>query len=211
MARSTHEPSVHRDYSSVKWWSPAARVSHSGSWCLHDIGLLQKISKHHSNQQQRHAKHNIYIISYHTLFRFNIQGVHFGNRDQPKLWHGEVITTMWNCVNTSRPRQNGRHLPNDIFLNENVWILIKTSLKFVPKGLINNIPSLIQIMAWRRAGDKPLSGPMMVSLLMHICVTRPQWVEVITHPCPHFNGSLAKLPLKFEHGRVMTSRLLIWK
>ena len=42
-----------------------------------------------------------------------------------------------------------------IFLNENVWISIKISLKFVPKGLINNIPALVQIMAWRRVGDKP--------------------------------------------------------
>ena len=62
------------------------------------------------------------------------------------------------------------------FFNENVWIPIKISLKFVPKGPINNIPSLVQIMVWRRPGAKPLSEPMMVSLLMHICVTRPQWV-----------------------------------
>ena len=33
-------------------------------------------------------------------------------------------------------------------------------------------------MAWRRPGDKPLSEPMMVSLLTHLCVTRPQWVKV---------------------------------
>ena len=39
------------------------------------------------------------------------------------------------------------------------------SLKFVPKGPINNIPALVQIKAWRRPGDKPLSDPMMVSLL----------------------------------------------
>ena len=37
-------------------------------------------------------------------------------------------------------------------------------------------------MAWRRPGDKPLSGPMMVSLLTHICVTRPQWVNVGNEP-----------------------------
>ena len=30
-----------------------------------------------------------------------------------------------------------------IFLNENVWIQIKISLKFVPKGLINNILALV--------------------------------------------------------------------
>ena len=51
---------------------------------------------------------------------------------------------------------------------------LKISLKFVPKGLFNNIPALDQIMAWRRSGDKPLSEPMMESLLTHICVTRPQ-------------------------------------
>ena len=44
-----------------------------------------------------------------------------------------------------------------IFLNENVWFSIKISLKVVPKDPIYNIPSLIQIMAWRRPGDKPLS------------------------------------------------------
>ena len=52
------------------------------------------------------------------------------------------------------------------------------SLKFLPKGPNNNIPSLFQIMAWRRSGDKPLSEPMMISWLTHICVTRPQWVNM---------------------------------
>ena len=84
-------------------------------------------------------------------------------------------------LNTLRPRQNGRHFADDIFkrifLNENVWIPIKISLKFVPKGPINSIPALVQMMVWRRPGAKPLSEPMMVSLLTHICVTRPQWVN----------------------------------
>ena len=69
------------------------------------------------------------------------------------------------CINPLRPRQNGRHLAdifNSIFLNENIWTPIKISLKFVPKGLINNIPALVQIMAWGHPGDKPLSEPMMV-------------------------------------------------
>ena len=84
-------------------------------------------------------------------------------------------------VNTLRPTRNGRHFADDIFkcifLYENVWIPIKISLKFVPKGPINNIPALVQIMAWRRPGDKPLSEPMMVRLPTQICVTRPQWVK----------------------------------
>ena len=70
------------------------------------------------------------------------------------------------------PRQNGRHCADDIFLNENIWIPIKISLKFIPKGAINNIPALVQMMASCRPGDKPLSEPMLVSLPMHICIIR---------------------------------------
>ena len=74
-------------------------------------------------------------------------------------------------INTLRPRQDGCRFPdnifNCIFFNENVLIL---------KVRINNIPALVQIMAWHRPGDKSLSGPVMVSLLTHICVTQPQWV-----------------------------------
>ena len=66
---------------------------------------------------------------------------------------------------------------NAFFLNENIWIWLKISLKFVPKFRFNNIPTLLAILAWRRPGDKPLSGPMIVSLLTHICVIRPQWVN----------------------------------
>ena len=35
----------------------------------------------------------------------------------------------------------------------------------------------------RRPGDKPLSEPMMVSLLTHICVTRPRWVFIKPLTC----------------------------
>ena len=37
---------------------------------------------------------------------------------------------------------------------------MKLSLKFIPNGPIDNIPELVQIMAWRRTGDKPLSEPL---------------------------------------------------
>ena len=110
-------------------------------------------------------------------------------------------------VNTLRPRQNGRHFADDvlkcIFLNESVWILLKISLKFVPKGPINNIPSLVQVMAWRRPGDKPLSEPMMVSLLKHICVARPQWVKDKTvSPC------LGKMVLVLRQGPSFEEHLI---
>ena len=84
--------------------------------------------------------------------------------------------TVWQyeeCLNTLRPRQDGCLFPDHM----KCTILIKISLTFVPKAPINNIPALVQIMAWRRPGDKPLSEPMMVSLLTHICITRPQWVN----------------------------------
>ena len=48
-----------------------------------------------------------------------------------------------------------------IFLNENVRILIQISLKFVPKGWIDNKPALVQVMAWCRTGDKPSPEPML--------------------------------------------------
>ena len=92
------------------------------------------------------------------------------------------------CVNTLGPRQNGHHFADDIFkcifLNENILIIIKISLKFVLEGPVNNIPALVKIMAWRCPGAKPLFEQMMVSLLTYICVTRPQWV----------NKMLASLP-----------------
>ena len=76
--------------------------------------------------------------------------------------------------NTVRPRQMaGRHFADNTFkrilLNENVKTLLNTSLNSVTRGPINNIPCLF--------GAKPLSEPMMVSLLTYICVTRPQWVS----------------------------------
>ena len=71
------------------------------------------------------------------------------------------------CLNTLMARQNGRHFTDDtfkcIFLNQNVWIFSKVSRKLVPKGPIHNIPVLVQIMAWRHPGDKPLSEPTMGS------------------------------------------------
>ena len=74
-----------------------------------------------------------------------------------------ITRPQW--VNSSPPGQNGRHFPDNIFkcifMSENFCILIWISLKFVPKVPINNIPALIQIMAWRRPGDKPLSEPIL--------------------------------------------------
>ena len=48
-------------------------------------------------------------------------------------------------IDTLRPRQNGRHCPEDIFeyilLNENAVTSINISLKFFSKGSVKNIPA----------------------------------------------------------------------
>ena len=52
-------------------------------------------------------------------------------------------------------------------------------------------------MAWRRSGNKPLSEPMMVSLLMHTCITRPQWSKHISDKLLHLAFYLARQPCLF--------------
>ena len=114
--------------------------------------------------------HLDYVLVHVWKIRHNTFGLHYN---------------LIHHVNTLRPRRNEQHFAYDIFkrifFNKNVWFSIQISLKFVPKGPINNILTLVQIMAWRRSGDKPLSEPMMVSLPTHICVTRPQRVNAIFH------------------------------
>ena len=66
---------------------------------------------------------------------------------------------LGNCAygkfNSSPPRQNGCHFLADIFksilLNKNIKISIQFSLKFNPKGLIDNKSALVQVMAWHQA------------------------------------------------------------
>ena len=102
----------------------------------------------------------------------------------------------YDFINIFKQRQNGRHFPDDIFkgafVNKNIWISINISLKFIPKGPICNIPSLVKIMAWHWLGNKPLFEPMVVSLPIHTCVARSQWVKALSHEqnhnhfCRHF-------------------------
>ena len=109
----------------------------------------------------------------------NFSGILIGNQTFSfKKMHLEMSSAKWRLfylglsVNKLRLRQNGHHVADGflkfIMLYENYCILIKILPKFIPEGLINNDTSLVQIMAWRRSGAKPLSEPMMVSLLMHI-------------------------------------------
>ena len=84
-----------------------------------------------------------YIITFLSLSAFCtsdwIPGRGYASSDA--LWISVFVDTL-------RPKQNSLHFPYDIFkciyLNENVWISIRISLRYVPKGPFNNIPALVR-------------------------------------------------------------------
>ena len=114
---------------------------------------------------------------------YNLYVVRFWREGGQRGIAYRAVHLIWTKTssNTLGPSQHRRRFADDIFkcifFNENCCILIEISLKYVRKVPIDNNPSLVQTMAWRRLGDKPISEPMMVSLPTHICVTRPQWVD----------------------------------
>ena len=86
------------------------------------------------------------------------------------IWPFNSLKLIWApqldiLLSILSPRQKRRHFADDIFkcnfLNESVWIPIKSSLKFVPQGPVKNIPALVQITFWCWTGERPLSEPMM--------------------------------------------------
>ena len=76
--------------------------------------------------------------------------------------------------------KNGRHFPDDIFrcifMNEKICALIEISLKFVPKGPLNNNPALASSHYLNQCWPDSLT---------HICSTRGRWVHYSqTNPPP---------------------------
>ena len=134
------------------------------------------------------------------------------------------IKGMW-CrvtVNSLRLRQNGRHFPDNIFkcifLNENVCISLKISLKFVPEVRISNIPALVQIMAWGRPATSHYLNQWW---LIYWCIYASLGLnELIFHHrvfnLPHNNGLIASIrvqltsTVKYECAQILTTSLLPW-
>ena len=145
------------------------------------IYLLVHSCNIHLSRTQTCLTKNMTLSQSFSQRQWQLSFLHLSTRLCPGISSAFSMEIPQSDINTLRPRQNGCRIADDtfkrIFLNENVRISIKISLKFVPKGQINNIPALVQIMAWRRPGDKPLSEPMVVGLPTHIWVTRPQWVK----------------------------------
>ena len=129
----------------------------------------------HTSQQI----HRAWIYNYSPLFSL---GCHYQHIEAETKWP-PFLDDILKCI----------------FLSKNAWIAIKISRKFVPKGLINNIPALVQIMAWRRPGDKPLSEPMMVSLLTYMCVICPQRVKAVLTKTKHSGMAEASESIGLEN------------
>ena len=65
-------------------------------------------------------------------------------------------------------------------------------------------------MVWRWLGAKPLSEPMMVSLVTYICITRPKWVNTL-RPGAHFNNDFSiVIQILWKIYSVLTEVVLEW-
>ena len=104
---------------------------------------------------------------------------------QPRKKMTSTQTLLDSTFNTLRPKLKDRNFANYIFkcifLNENCCIVIAISLKYVLRGPIINMLTMVQIMVWRRRGDKPLSEPKKAQFTEAYMrpITRPKWVN----PC----------------------------
>ena len=87
--------------------------------------------------------------------------------------------------NSLRLSRNGRHFPDDIFkcifLNKMYRLWLRFHWSLFPRVQLIIFEHLVQTMAWRRPGDDPLFEAMVVGLLTHICVTRPQLFNYILY------------------------------
>ena len=111
------------------------------------------------------------VVSFETAFHKYINIIL--NKTKSKGNPRRIVS--W--FNTLRPRRSGSHFQTT-FSNAFSWmkiVVVWSKFHWNLQGPINNIPVSVQIMGWRRSGDKPLPEPMMFSLMTHICLTRPQW------------------------------------
>ena len=117
-----------------------------------------------------HPEQNIYlnkiqcIVIYTYILKQNISfpWSFFSFRCYTSIQHRR--TQQCKLTNTLRPRQNGRHFADGIikciYVNENHCILLRFSPKF-----IDNMPALVQVMAWCQIGNNPVPEPMMTFFL----------------------------------------------
>ena len=150
---------------------------------LDTMSQLSMYNTHHTlNSQMRphnppsRASYGVSIVRILEAIDHVITSLHSSNN---YCWHvGDWVTGSlgihnWDSlpadcngapwtVNSSPPGQNGCRQYFQMHFREWKSLYFKISLKFVPKGSIDNKAALVQVMAWCRIGDKPLSEPMLI-------------------------------------------------
>ena len=125
------------------------------------------IIKHHCHESISNYLHD----RLHIFYRTKTCKMFVDNLVHLRIWRSRSCTChtqSWKRFNILRPRQNGRHFTDDIFVNEEAWISVIFSLKFVSKFPVNNIPKLVQIMAWCRSATGHYLNQWWPSLLTEI-------------------------------------------
>ena len=105
-----------------------------------------------------------------------------------QIHYVKFLITFFNCS-----WKRVHHFADDplkrISLNENIRLSIKISRNIFPWVPIENRSALVKIMACRLVGA---NESMMVNLLTHICVTRPQWHKSLFSAFSVLLGKCAK-------------------
>ena len=119
-------------------------------------------------------------------------------------------TAFFHYDNPSLLRQLGGKIADDIFkrifVNENDWMSIKISLKFIPKCAIDNKSALVQVMAWHRQATSHYLNQCWPSSVTHICGTRGRWVNTMNTSSNRFS-ILIKRP---EISKFLEKLLALW-
>ena len=124
---------------------------------LHGISNHRQLDCSLNSYVTRPAIHGIPSIPAHIDICYkNLKpkySVKIRTRDCRSNVFWQIAFGHFNTVNTLRPKQSGRHFADDIFksifVNENVWISLNISLKFVLTVPIDNNPSFITMTSYR--------------------------------------------------------------
>ena len=157
----------------ISLWREIAKTGYGNNGSFNDMSRICMKYDYADKQDNKYTDNSSWFPNFEREHIWNqsvgnfVQNVYLPYHLTTELARPPSEQRYWSLVslNSSPPGQNGRRFADDIFrcifLNENICILIKYSLKFVPKGPIDNNPALVQIMAWRRISNKPLYEPML--------------------------------------------------
>ena len=118
------------------------------------------------------------LVKWFRCFYFHPYTVH-----PPSISYQFCTLNYGPFCNTLRPKRNVCHFTDSIlkcvFLDKTYEFRLRHHWSLFIRIQLTITPALVQIMAWRRPGNKPLSETFVVSSLAHICVAQPQWVNFL--------------------------------